>query len=92
MVAVDSRVCYLFLPEILHHLILQTCRGLLLTPLVLQSRFGDKPLKFQVVCPRNGNAVLNGLILLLQTVMSVEFPQGRDRSSALGFCQNGKGG
>ena len=29
--------------------------------LVLRSRFGDKPVKFQVVCPRNGTAVLKGL-------------------------------
>ena len=26
-----------------------------------QSRFGGKPLKFQVVCPQNGTAVLKGL-------------------------------
>ena len=26
-----------------------------------QSRFGDKPLKFQVICPQNGTAVLKGL-------------------------------
>ena len=32
-----------------------------LTPLEPQSRFGDKPLKFQVVCPQNGTAVLKGL-------------------------------
>ena len=29
-----------------------------LTLLELQSRFGDIPLKFQVVCPQNGTAVL----------------------------------
>ena len=28
-----------------------------------QSRFGDKPLKFRVVCPQNGTAVLKGLTL-----------------------------
>ena len=33
----------------------------LLTPLEPQSRFGDKPLGFQVVCPQNGTAVLKGL-------------------------------
>ena len=27
-----------------------------------QSRFGDKQVKFRVVCPRNGTAVLKGLI------------------------------
>ena len=27
----------------------------------LQSRSGGKPLKFQVVCPQNGTAVLKGL-------------------------------
>ena len=32
-----------------------------LTLLEPQSRFGEKPLKFQVVCPQNGTAVLNGL-------------------------------
>ena len=34
-----------------------------LTPLSLkpQSRFGDKPFKFQVVCPQNGTAVLKVL-------------------------------
>ena len=32
-----------------------------LTPLGPQSRFGDKPFKFQVVCPQNGTAVLKGL-------------------------------
>ena len=30
-----------------------------------QSRFGDKPVKFQVVCPQNGTAVLKGLTILL---------------------------
>ena len=29
--------------------------------LVLESRFGDKPVEFQVVCPQNGTAVLKGL-------------------------------
>ena len=33
-----------------------------LTLLEPQSRCGDKPLKFQVVCPQNGTAVLKGLI------------------------------
>ena len=32
-----------------------------LTLLEPQSRFGDKPFKFQVVCPQNGTAVLKGL-------------------------------
>ena len=32
-----------------------------LTRLGLQSRLGDKPVKFQVVCPRNGTAVLKWL-------------------------------
>ena len=32
-----------------------------LTHLEPQSRFGDKPVKFQVVCPQNGTAVLKGL-------------------------------
>ena len=29
--------------------------------LIVQSRFGDKPLKFYAVCAQNGIAVLNGL-------------------------------
>ena len=32
----------------------------LLTLLGLQSRFRDKSLKFQVICPHNGTAVLKG--------------------------------
>ena len=32
-----------------------------LTLLEPQSRCGDKPLKFQVICPQNGTAVLKGL-------------------------------
>ena len=27
-----------------------------------QSRFGDKPVKFQAFCPQNGTAVLNGIM------------------------------
>ena len=30
---------------------------------LLESRFGDKSVKFQVVCPQNGTAVLKGLIV-----------------------------
>ena len=30
----------------------------LINPLGSQSSFGDKPVKFQVVCPQNGTAVL----------------------------------
>ena len=37
----------------------------LLTLLEPQSRFGGKPLNFQLVCPQNGTAVLKGLILEL---------------------------
>ena len=33
-----------------------------LTLLELQSHFGDKPLKFQGVCPQNGTAVLKEVI------------------------------
>ena len=36
--------------------------GLDLTLLEPQSRFGDKPLKCQVVCPQNETAVLKGLM------------------------------
>ena len=32
-----------------------------LTPLQPQSDCGDKPLRFQVVCPQNGTAILKGL-------------------------------
>ena len=39
--------------------------SLALTPLEPQSRFGDKPVNFQVVCPQNGTAALKGLINLL---------------------------
>ena len=35
-----------------------------LTLLEPQSHFEDKPLKFQVICPQNGTAVLKGLINL----------------------------
>ena len=38
---------------------------LLLTLLEPQSRFGDKAVKFQVVCPQNGTAVLKGSSPLL---------------------------
>ena len=40
-----------------------------LTPLEPQSPFGDKPVKFQVVCPRNVTAVLKGLRQLLVPVI-----------------------
>ena len=53
----------------LDHLLLDsasyTCYLLPLTRLGLQSRCGDKPLKFQVVCPQNGTAVLKGLTRFL---------------------------
>ena len=29
-----------------------------------QSRFGDKPVKSQIVCPQNGTALLKGLIVI----------------------------
>ena len=32
----------------------------IITRLALQSRFGDKPLEFRVMCPQNGTAVLKG--------------------------------
>ena len=38
--------------------------GLFVLLLEPQSRFGDKPLKLQVVCPQSGTAVLKGLSLL----------------------------
>ena len=33
----------------------------MITLLEPQSRFGDRPVKFQVVCPQNGTAVLKGV-------------------------------
>ena len=47
-----------------------------LTPLVLESRFGDKPVKFQVVCPQNGTAVLKGLRHVLEESGSEIHPRG----------------
>ena len=40
---------------------------MLLTLLEPQSRFGDKPLQFQVVCPQNGTAVLKGLTAQIES-------------------------
>ena len=40
-------------------------KGIILTFLELQSHFGDKPLKFQVISPHNGTAVIKGLTLHL---------------------------
>ena len=43
-----------------------------------QSRFGDRPLKFQVVCPQNGTAVLKGLKRYAQstrTHVSLHLPE-----------------
>ena len=37
-----------------------------LTLLEPRSRFGDNPLKFQVVCPQNGTAVLKGLTCFIK--------------------------
>ena len=37
--------------------------GAVLTPLEPQSGCGDEPVKFQIVCPQNGAAVLKGLSL-----------------------------
>ena len=55
-----------FLPVDIRHtlcpcgfFILERCKLTLLEP---HPRFGDAPLKFQVVCPQNGTAVLKGLI------------------------------
>ena len=47
-----------------------------LTPLAPQSRFGDKTLKFQGVCPQNGTAVLKGL----RSRNNLEIPGTRIRS------------
>ena len=47
-------------PRVIAHALLCPFRHARLTRLEPQSRFGDKPLKFQVVCPQNGTAVLKG--------------------------------
>ena len=44
------------------------CVLFIVTLLEPQSAFGDKLLKFQVVCPQNGTAVLKGLIAILQAL------------------------
>ena len=49
-----------FLPVYGTNFINEVIRGVL-NPLGRQSRFVDKPLKFQAVCPQNGTAVLNRL-------------------------------
>ena len=47
------------------------------TLLKLQSRFGDKPLKFQVVCPQNGTALLKALmVVLIVAVVTVVVAKG----------------
>ena len=43
------------------HYLFYLLRGTILTPLEPQSRFGDKIVKFQVICPQNATAVLRGL-------------------------------
>ena len=51
----------------------------------LPSRFGDKkPLKFQVVCPQHGTAVLEGL-LLRGTISTPLEPQSRFGDKPLKF-------
>ena len=45
--------------------------GSILTLLEPQFRFGDKPLKFQVVYPQNGTAVLKGLTRTVLQFFSV---------------------
>ena len=37
-----------------------------------QSRFGDKPVKFQVVRPQNGTVVLKGLIRTLGSMVYIK--------------------
>ena len=52
------------LPVHIKYLVYQSAYGSNreIAPLILESRFGDKPVKFQVVYHRNGSAVLKGLI------------------------------
>ena len=40
-----------------------------------QSQFGDKPLKFQILCPQNGFAVLKGSYGIVQNLYIQEFLQ-----------------
>ena len=52
-----------------------------LTLLEPRFRFGDKPLKFQLVCPQNGTAVLKGLrffILLYRNSKHSLYPDSRE--------------
>ena len=60
---VHSFFMFFFVSHPVHHQLrpsfLSPCHSF--TLLEPQSRFGDKPLNFQVVCPQNGTAVLNGL-------------------------------
>ena len=46
-----------------------------LTLLELQSHFGNKALKFQIVCPRNGTAVLKGVTPLYPFKYCTEKPR-----------------
>ena len=52
-----------------------------LTLLEPQSRFGDKPLKFQVVCPQNRTGVLKGLTESLESgvILSIYYRRTRTR-------------
>ena len=61
--AICTAVCTAVQPAAAAWRVLLLCFGLLVLhfPLEPQSRFGDKPLKFQVVCPPNGTSVLKGL-------------------------------
>ena len=47
----------------------------MLTLLRLRSRFGGKPLTFQVGCPQNGTAVLTGLSFLPQDSFRFALPE-----------------
>ena len=54
-----------------------------LTLLEPQSRFVDKPVKFQIVCPQNGTAVLKGLKPLASNPLSTAVPFGGQTSQLL---------
>ena len=59
---------------------------MLLTLLGLQSRFGDKPVKFGVICPQNGTAVLKGLTNVTTTTTGKKRPPTRHLHEA-GYIQ-----
>ena len=56
-----------------------------LTLLEPRSRFVDKPLKFQVVCPQNGTAVVKGLSFTRAESVERWSREGREAGSVRGW-------